>query len=155
MFVNVLSILCFAIMAAFGDESYWKSTMVPSYVHQSELQRRWAISCLAPHLKTLKGNERVLDIGCGDGKITADISRFVPQGMVIGIDPSAAMLAWAQKQYHPAEYPNLRFQAGEFQNPGLTEPFDLIVSFCALQHGSDQESALQNIANYSNQTGSS
>ncbi|MFM6182812.1 MAG: class I SAM-dependent methyltransferase [Dolichospermum sp.] len=28
----------------------------------------------------LKGNEKILDIGCGDGKITAQIAAYVPHG---------------------------------------------------------------------------
>lgn len=37
--------------------------------------------------------ETVLDLGCGNGLLTLDLSRAVgPQGQAIGIDPSAAML---------------------------------------------------------------
>src|ERR1700759_651813 len=61
------------------DSSYWDARLRNIYIHNSELQRRWA-SFIAPHLKILKGNERILDVGCGDGKVTADISRFIPDG---------------------------------------------------------------------------
>lgn len=67
---------------------------------------------MAPHLKNLKGNEHILDVGCGDGKITADISKFVPNGFVLGIDLAKPMIEWAKKQYHPMEYSNLSFQEG-------------------------------------------
>lgn len=33
---------------------------------------------------SLRGDEKILDIGCGDGKITALLSKQVPQGFVIG-----------------------------------------------------------------------
>lgn len=124
-----------------ADTSYWDAGLVTSYVHYSDLQRRWAMSFLAPHLKGLNGNEEILDIGCGDGKITADISKFVPSGSIVGIDLSASMIGWAKKQYHRLEYPNLTFHEGHFleSNPGT---FDLIISFCALQHCSDQKKAL-------------
>ncbi len=129
-----------------ADTSYWNGDMVRSYVHYSDLQRRWAWSFLAPHLKTIPADAKILDIGCGDGKITADLSKFVPEGSVLGIDLSGSMLEWAKKQYHPNEYPNLIFQEGNFLQPGTVEPFDRIVSFCALQHCSDQKSALNEIA---------
>jgi len=132
-------------LAAAEDTSYWKAHLVSSYVHHSELQRRWAWAFLAPHLQQLKGDEHILDIGCGDGKITADISRFVRKGTVIGIDPSQAMLDWAKKQYCLLEYPNLTFREGGFLAPNLSGAFDVIISNCALQHCNDQLQALENI----------
>jgi ubiquinone/menaquinone biosynthesis C-methylase UbiE len=129
-----------------ADVSYWDTKLIRAYVHHSDLQRRWAWSFMASHLKGLNGNEQILDVGCGDGKITADIAKFVPNGSVTGIDLAKPMIAWARKQYHLAEYPNLSFQEGSFLDPRVEGSFDLIVSFCALQHCSDQQAALQNLA---------
>lgn len=120
--------------------------MIRAYVHNSELQRRWAWAFLAPHLKEVSSNASILDIGCGDGKITADISKFVPEGKVVGIDISEPMLDWSKRQYHPTEYPNLSFQKGSFLEIEEPHSFDWVVSFCALQHCSDQKSALLEIS---------
>ncbi|HEV8051910.1 MAG TPA: methyltransferase domain-containing protein [Parachlamydiaceae bacterium] len=127
-----------------AESSYWDAGLVKSYVHHSDLQRRWAMSFLAPHLKSLNGNEEILDIGCGDGKITADISKFVPAGSIVGIDISTSMINWAQKQYHKNEYPNLTFKTGSFLE-SKQGPFDLIISFCALQHCTDQQAVLSKV----------
>jgi trans-aconitate 2-methyltransferase len=35
----------------------------------------------------LEGAERVLDLGCGDGKITVEVADRVPHGSVLGVDP--------------------------------------------------------------------
>lgn len=43
------------------------------------------------------GNESVLDVGCGDGVITSSLLKFVPNGKVIGIDPSQQMIELAKK----------------------------------------------------------
>ncbi len=126
----------------FAESSYWDAGLARSYVHSSELQRRWAVSFLAPYLKTLRGDEMILDIGCGDGKITADLSRFAPHGFVLGIDPSSAMIGWALRQFHPVEYPNLSFAEGSFLHPAEIGLFDWVVSFCALQHCPDIPAAL-------------
>ena len=32
----------------------------------------------------LRGDESLLDIGCGDGKVTAEIAACLPQGSVVG-----------------------------------------------------------------------
>lgn len=130
-----------------ADETYWDANLVRSYVHHSDLQRRWAWAFLASNVHQLKGNERILDIGCGEGKITADLSKFIPQGTILGIDPSLPMLEWAQKQYCSLEYPNLTFQKGGFLEPNISESFDIIISNCALQHCLDQPQAFENLAN--------
>ncbi len=43
----------------------------------------------------LQGFERVLDIGCGTGRVTAEIASRVPDGRVVGADRSAAMIRTA------------------------------------------------------------
>jgi trans-aconitate 2-methyltransferase len=43
----------------------------------------------------LAGNELVLDVGCGTGRVTAELARRVPDGRVVGMDRSPAMLETA------------------------------------------------------------
>lgn len=130
----------------YADETYWDVNLVRNYAHNSELQRRWAFAFLAKNLRQLKGNESVLDIGCGEGKITADVAKFIPDGTVLGIDPSKGMLEWACKQHTSIEYPNVAFREGGFLEPNLTTQYDVIYSTCAFQHCSDQPKALENVA---------
>jgi trans-aconitate methyltransferase len=40
----------------------------------------------------LEGSESVLDIGCGSGRLTAEIADRVPAGRVVGLDRSAPMV---------------------------------------------------------------
>jgi trans-aconitate 2-methyltransferase len=47
----------------------------------------------------LRGDEHVLDVGCGDGKVTAEIARAVPRGSATGVDASPEMIAFAQKPF--------------------------------------------------------
>lgn len=139
-------LLSFLLMTSINaSQSYWEGESIRAYVHNSELQRRWAIAFLAPHLKNLLGNEHILDIGCGDGKITADLSTFVPNGTVIGIDPSKDMISWALMQYDSREYPNLSFRMGDFLNPRIQSSYDLVVSLCAMHHCPDHRHALKTI----------
>lgn len=44
----------------------------------------------------LQGDEYVLDLGCGTGRITSEIAARVPRGGVVGLDRSASMLATAR-----------------------------------------------------------
>ena len=44
----------------------------------------------------LEGHERVLDIGCGTGRVTGEVAVRVPGGRVVALDRSPAMLAQAR-----------------------------------------------------------
>jgi trans-aconitate methyltransferase len=142
--LHIFQICTFTYLKA--DDTYWDASFVRRYVHNSELQRRWALAFLASNLRQLNGDENILDIGCGDGKITADVSKFIPQGHILGIDPSVHMLSWAKKQYSIVDYPNLTFHAGGFLEPNTSESFDVIISNCALQHCLDQLQAFKNLS---------
>jgi len=55
-------------------------------------------------------SDRILDIGCGDGKLTAQIASAVPHGLVRGLDRSANFISFAQKTFPPSQHPNLSFE---------------------------------------------
>ncbi|MEO7051116.1 MAG: class I SAM-dependent methyltransferase [Rhodanobacter sp.] len=82
-------------------------------------------------LLDLRGDERVLDVGCGDGRISARIAeQLVPSGSVCGTDASADMIGFAQRQH--ANVPNLRFIVADARQLGFDGGFDAVVSFNAL-----------------------
>jgi trans-aconitate 2-methyltransferase len=63
------------------------------YHHISAPQQAWGRRVL--DRLPLAGSERVLDLGCGTGRITVEIAARVPDGSVVGLDRSQAMLATA------------------------------------------------------------
>ena len=69
------------------------------YATISGLQQAMAREVLA--LLKLQGSERVLDVGCGNGKVTAEIASRVPAGTVLGVDSSAEMIASARRSSDP------------------------------------------------------
>ena len=56
---------------------------------------------------TFNGDELVLDVGCGDGKITVELANLVPRGRVLGTDFSADMISHAKLTHNVS---NLEFQ---------------------------------------------
>lgn len=48
------------------------------YEQASTHQREWGERLIAEF--ELRGNERILDLGCGDGAITAQLANLVPAG---------------------------------------------------------------------------
>jgi len=113
------------------------------YHQQATLQQVVAEKQL--RLLTLEGQERVLDVGCGEGRITAKVAQRVPGGSVVGVDPSKKMIDFAKKTYAPPEYSNLQFQVADARKLNFLHEFDLVISFNALHWVPDQQSALQSI----------
>jgi trans-aconitate methyltransferase len=111
------------------------------YAANSAVQQSWAREILA-RLK-LRGDERVLDIGCGDGKVTAEIARALPQGFVLGVDASPEMVAFAQTTFPSKKHPQLRFQVCDARRlNALDSRFDLLFSNAALHWVDDHEAIL-------------
>ena len=113
------------------------------YYRRSSLQEAMAQEVLA--LLDLKGSERILDVGCGDGKITAEIASRAPRGSVVGVDPSRDMISFAQSHFGPATRPNLRFEVADARCLPFQDEFDLVVSFNALHWIPEQDTALTSI----------
>lgn len=100
------------------------------YAQNSQAQQQWAKELIAQ--LQLSGRENVLDLGCGDGKVTAEIAKIVNHGTVVGIDNSAAMIALAQGRYPDQQYPNLSFRVMDAGNLSFTECFDVVFSNAVL-----------------------
>ncbi len=113
------------------------------YAQISGLQQAMAAEVLA--LLDLQGSERVLDVGCGNGKITAEIAARLPKGSVLGVDPSHGMIAFASHNYGPENRPNLRFETGDARHLPYRNEFDLVVSFNAVHWVPQQDQALRSI----------
>ena len=110
------------------------------YYRRSALQKWLADKSLAG--LDLRGGERVLDVGCGDGKITAEIAERLPSGAVVGVDPSTAMIEFAREHFL-ADHMNLSFVVGDATRLTYPDAFDLVVSFNALHWVPDQAAALR------------
>ena len=111
------------------------------YARISTLQAAMASEVLA--LLDLKGTERVLDVGCGNGKTTAEIAARLPHGSIVGVDASADMIAFAAN--HQAAHPNLQFAVADARQLPYEDEFDLVVSFNALHWIPQQDLALRSI----------
>jgi len=76
----------------------------------------------------IKGNERVLDIGCGDGMITAEIAKQLPNGSVLGIDNSEEMIYFARKIFSSRRFPNIAFKVMDASYLSFSCEFDIVFS---------------------------
>lgn len=113
------------------------------YHSNSTMQQQLALALL--DTIPLRGDEQVLDIGCGDGKLTAEIARRAPRGSVLGIDLSEEMIGFAMDAYPPAAASNLAFQVCDATRLPFRETFDLAVSFATLHWIADHPAVLRGV----------
>jgi trans-aconitate methyltransferase len=71
----------------------WKAE---TYHRISEPQKRWGERVLST--LELRGDETVLDAGCGTGRLTRGLLERLPRGRVIALDASPAMLDVARRE---------------------------------------------------------
>jgi trans-aconitate methyltransferase len=93
----------------------------------------------------LRGDEALLDLGCGEGKISAILARLLPQGRVTGIDSSEAMINHARKSFTQAQYPNLEFQQMDGAKITFEDCYDVVFSNAALHWMKDQARVLEGV----------
>jgi trans-aconitate methyltransferase len=115
------------------------------YAANSAVQQAWARELIGR--LALRGDESVLDVGCGDGKITAELARALPRGRVVGVDASAEMIAFARETFPSRAVKNLRFEICDARKLGsVPGPFDLVFSNAALHWVDDHEAVLRGAA---------
>jgi trans-aconitate 2-methyltransferase len=111
------------------------------YNDNSSIQYIAAMELLKKH--QMIGTESVLDVGCGDGKITAEISKQVPLGKVYGIDISSDMIRFAKEHFLIERYSNLTFGIEDANKLDYNENFDIIFSSFALQWIEDHKNFIK------------
>ena len=82
----------------------------------------------------LRGDERVLDAGCGTGRVTEVLAERVPDGDVIAVDGSEAMVEQTRKRSAPVT----AFTA-DLVELTLDEPVDAILSTATFHWIADHE----------------
>src|SRR4030095_10264523 len=115
------------------------------YAKSSAVQQRWARELIAK--LELQKHEYVLDLGCGDGKVTAEIAALLPNGFVLGVDKSAEMIELAKSRFTKVEYPNLDFQVVDAVSLNFQGEFEVIFSNAVLHWVADHHSVLRGMAN--------
>jgi trans-aconitate methyltransferase len=114
------------------------------YARNSAAQLGWARELIEK--LGLSGHEQVLDLGCGDGKVTAEIARRVPRGRVVGVDSSGEMISLARSAFPPSTQPNLSFVPGDARALEFDREFDVIFSNATLHWLKDHGPVLEGAA---------
>ena len=112
------------------------------YAANSASQQSWAEELIS-RLR-LQGDESILDVGCGDGKVSAALARMVPAGRVLGIDISPTMIHFARSTLE--RHANLEFELMDARRIRTSRRFDIVFSNAALHWVDDHPAFLAGVA---------
>jgi trans-aconitate 2-methyltransferase len=115
------------------------------YARNSSAQELWANELISK--LSLKGNESLLDIGCGDGRITNEIARRLPFGHVIGIDSSKSMIELSLKSNTSS---NISYYVMDATDIHLDKKFDIAFSNATLHWVKDHPAVLASLKKHLN-----
>lgn len=97
-----------------------------------------------PHSPAGPARQRVLEIGCGTGHLTAWLVRQRPNAQILVTDIAPAMVAACRARL--GQNPGLAFAALDGAHPAVAGPFDLICASLAAQWFTDLPGALAQLA---------
>jgi trans-aconitate 2-methyltransferase len=83
----------------------------------------------------LRGDETVLDAGCGSGGVTRELIERAPDGRVIGVDASPSMIEQARAAIGDAA----ALRVGDLLELELDEPVDVVFSSATFHWISDHD----------------
>jgi trans-aconitate 2-methyltransferase len=115
-----------------------------TYDRVANPQARWGLAVL--DRLHLAGDERVLDAGCGSGRVTEALVERLPAGSVVALDASAAMLSEAQRRL--ARFGDrVEFVEADLQEPlPIDAPVDAILSTATFHWIRDHARLFRNLA---------
>ena len=93
-----------------------------TYERVSDPQFAWGLAVL--DRLPLRGDETVLDAGCGTGRVTAELARRLPSGRVVAVDASPSMVERARETLGP----EAEVFVADLAELDLEEPVDAILS---------------------------
>ena len=112
------------------EESHATDYLAMEIPHRSEGEAV-LLDCIS------KGASRILDLGCGDGRLLALVLERFPKATGIAVDFSPAMLERARRRFAADKRVEIREHNLDYPLPKLGS-FDTIVSSLAIHHVTDE-----------------
>jgi trans-aconitate 2-methyltransferase len=118
----------------------WNSAV---YHRLSGPQVSWGKKVLAR--LQLRGDEFVLDAGCGTGRLTAELLEALPNGHVVGIDLSQNMLSSAREHLRTEFARKLNLVTCDLLHLPFKQVFNVVVSTAAFHWVLDHDRLFRNL----------
>lgn len=118
----------------------WNATL---YHQISAPQVSWGKKVLSR--VSLRGNERLLDAGCGTGRLTRDLLEALPNGHVVALDVSENMLNEARAYLEPDFRGRVEFVRCDLLDLPFDREFDVIFSTASFHWVLDHDRLFRNL----------
>ena len=109
------------------------------YDRVADPQFQWATEVI--DRLSLRGDETVLDAGCGSGRVTALLLERLPEGRLVGIDGSSSMISAARE----ALGDRAELREDDLAELDLHEEFDLVYSNAVFHWIPDHENLFRRL----------
>ncbi len=113
-----------------------------AYHRLSDHQFAWGVKVLAR--APIRGDETVLDAGCGTGRLTGELLRRLPHGRVVALDLSENMVRTARSHLEP-DFPGISFVRADVQALPFSETFEGIFSTATFHWAKDHARLFQSL----------
>jgi trans-aconitate 2-methyltransferase len=113
------------------------------YHRISAPQFEWGTQVIA-RLKPMHG-ERILDLGCGTGKLTQEIRAAIEGGQVVGLDSSGSMLAVARASAPPKPWLAVAYVHASGLALPFRDVFDAVFSAATLHWIHDHDALFRSV----------
>jgi trans-aconitate methyltransferase len=107
------------------------------------VQYKWGKQVLG--LRKWRGDEIVMDAGCGSGLLTKQLAKKVPRGKVYAVDIDSNMIKQAKNNLQ--FFDNVEITQSSFTDIKLPRKMDVIFSNSAFHWVQDHRKAFQNFRN--------
>ena len=129
---------------AMDDVSTPRDWDAATYDRVADPMTRWGSVVLAR--LPLAGDERVLDAGCGSGRVTEQLAARVPRGSVVALDGSPSMIEAARARLVRFGG-RIEYVVADLGRPlPITEPVDAILSTATFHWVPDHDALFRNLA---------
>jgi trans-aconitate 2-methyltransferase len=113
-----------------------------SYDRLAAPQSRWGRTVV--DRLDLRGDERVLDAGCGTGRVTAMLLERLPGGEIVALDASASMVELARERLG---YDQITYVLADLQESlPVRPPVDAVLSTATFHWIPDHDGLFRNLA---------
>lgn len=113
------------------------------YQQSNDIPKRDALLCLEKHASALKwktNNNRIIDLGCGDGSVTNILKNFLPnEYKLLGCDISENMVLFASKNNSDERTSFTTLDIAGDLPEEMKDNFDYVFSFYTLNWITDQK----------------
>jgi SAM-dependent methyltransferase len=137
--VSVVFVSCGVFLTALGGNQAPMFSEAEAY---ERFMGRWSreLAPLLVRFAEVRDGEALLDVGCGTGALTAALASAAPTSRIVGIDPSARYVAFAQAMHGNSL---IRFEVGDAQQMRFDDGgFDRAVSLLVLNFVPDAAKAV-------------